>query len=320
MSVFLTGITGFIGSELGRKLVQEGWDVHALIRHTSGRMLEPVKDYLDKIHLIQGDLREYHSVRSSVRESQPEFILHLGAVTPVRLSFDDPFSSIDVNFRGTANLVHAALSQAPSLRRFILASSMEVYGWQEKKEPFKEELPLHPASPYAVSKAAADMYVRMTGRTSDLNYTVLRPCNSYGRKYETGFIVEYLITAMLRKESVYIGTPDSVRDMMYVDDHVAAYLAAIRNERANMETFNVGTGGGIHVREIANRIADLTDYPGNIIEGYPPGYPHRPASADPSYLSLDPSRIKDKLGWEPKHDLGDGLRRTVGYWRNRLGV
>ncbi len=320
MSVLLTGITGFIGSELGRKLVEEGYTLHGLVRYTSTRTLEPLNDYLDKVHLIQGDLREYHSMRLAVRESDPEFIVHLGAVTPVRLSFDDPFSCVDVNLRGTANLVHAALNYAPSLRRFILASTMEVYGWQQKEEPFSEDLPLHPASPYAVSKAAADMYVRMMGRVADLNYTVVRPCNSYGRKHETGFVVEYLVTAMLRKETVYLGTPNSVRDLMYVDDHVAAYLAAMKDERANMETFNVGAGSGVRMSGLANQIAQMTGYDGKTMESYPPGYPHRPAYADPAYLSLNPKRIRDKLGWEPKHSLADGLRKTVEYWRKCLSL
>jgi UDP-glucose 4-epimerase len=320
MSVLLTGITGFIGSELGRRLVEEGYKVHGLVRHTSLRSLEPMNDYVDKVHLVQGDLREYHSVRLAVRESDPEFILHIGAVTPVRLSFGDPFSCIDVNLRGTANLVHAALGHAANLRRFVLASTMEVYGWQEREEPFSEDLPLHPASPYAVSKAAADMYVRMMGRVDDLNYTVLRPCNSYGRKHETGFVVEYLVAAMLRNENVYLGTPNSVRDMMYVEDHTAAYLAAMDNERATMETFNVGTGRGISMKELASEIARMTGYGGKIIEGYPPGYPRRPVFADPSYLSLNSTRIRDKLGWQPKHSLTDGLQKTLEYWRQRLSL
>jgi nucleoside-diphosphate-sugar epimerase len=320
MSVLLTGITGFIGSELGRRLVKEGYTVHGLIRHTSGRTLEPIADYLDKVHLVQGDLREYHSVRLVVRESNPEFIVHLGALTPVRLSFDDPFSCVDVNMLGTVNLVHAALANLPNLRRFMLASTMEVYGWQDKEEPFSESLSLCPASPYAVSKAAADMYVRMSGRVNALDYTVLRPCNSYGRKHEMGFVVEYLVTQMLRKSKVYLGTPTSRRDMLHVDDHVAAYLAAMNNEHASMETFNVGTGNAMQMGELAKMIADLTDYHDDIIEGYPPGYPMRPASADPKYLSLNPKKIRDRLGWEPKQDLVGGLRKTVEYWRARLDL
>jgi nucleoside-diphosphate-sugar epimerase len=319
MSVLLTGISGFIGSELGQRLVEKGYTVHGLIRHTSGRMLDLNKDYMDKVRLVQGDLREYHSVRLAIRESNPEFIVHLGAVTPVRLSFDDPFSSIDVNFRGTVNVIQAALGLAPNLKRFVMASTMEVYGWQDRQEPFSEDLPLHPASPYAVSKAAADMYVRMINKVSELNYTVLRPCNSYGRKNETRFIVEYLITSMLKKERVYIGTPKSIRDLMHVDDHVAAYLRVMEDENANQQTFNVGTGHGITMRELADMVAQLTDYRDTIVEGYPPGYPARPAFADPLYLVLNPSKIEARIGWKATVTLQRGLSMAVEYWRKRLG-
>jgi len=318
MSVLLTGISGFIGSELGRRLVEKGYRVHGLIRHSSGRMLDNIKDYMDKVHLIHGDLREYHSVRLAIRESDPEFIVHVGAITPVRLSFDDPFSNIDVNLRGTANLIHAALGLAPNLKRFVLASTMEVYGWQDRQEPFAEDLPLHPASPYAVSKAAADMYVRMLGKVSQLNYTVLRPCNSYGRKNETRFIVEYLVTSMLRKEKVYIGAPRSIRDLMHVDDHVAAYLRVMEDENANQQTFNVGTGHGTTIRALADMVAELTDYKNRIVESYPPDYPTRPAFADPPYLVLDPSKIEAKIGWKATVTLQQGLSRTFEYWRKRL--
>ena len=318
MSILVTGITGFIGQELGRKLVEKGYTVFGLIRHCSARTLDPIRDYLDKIHLIEGDLREYHSIKLAVRKSEPEIILHVGAITPVRLSFDDPFTCIDVNLRGTANLVDAALSRVPSLKRFVLASTMEVYGWSDRQQPLKEDLPLRPASPYAVSKAAADMYVHMMGRVSDLDYTILRPCNTYGRKRETAFIVEYLVTSMLRREDVYIGTPNSVRDFMYVDDHIAAYLEVMENDKASRQTFNVGTGTGISIGSLSEAVAKLTGYEGNIVNDYPPGYPARPAFADPPYLVVDPSKIKMKTGWEVAHKLEDGLSKIIEYWRGHL--
>lgn len=319
-SILLTGITGFVGSELGRRLVEEGFSVYALMRHTSTRSLEPISDYADRIHLIYGDLREYHTIRSVVREAEPEIIAHLGAITPVRMSFEDPFSNIDINTRGTANLTHAALNYAPRLRRFILASTMEVYGWQDRHEPFSEELPLHPASPYAVSKAAADMYVRMMGRVNDLPYTVLRPCNSFGRKFETGYVVEYLITSMLRGENVYVGTPNSERDMLFVEDHVEAYLKLIKEKAGEKQTFNVGTGKPVRMIALAHQIAQIVGYNRKIIEGYPLDYPRRPGFADPEYLSLNAARIEEALQWRPKYELADGLGRTIDYWRKRLKV
>jgi nucleoside-diphosphate-sugar epimerase len=318
MSVLLTGISGFIGSELGRRLVEKGYRIHGLIRHSSARMLDNIKDYIDRVHLIHGDLREYHSVRLATRESDPDFIVHVGAITPVRLSFDDPFSNLDVNLRGTANLIHAALDLRPKLKRFVLASTMEVYGWQDRQEPFTEDLPLYPASPYAVSKAAADMYVRMIGRVSELNYTVLRPCNSYGRRNETRFIIEYLISSMLKKEKVYVGAPKSIRDLMHVDDHVAAYLQVMEDDNANLQTFNVGTGHGTTMQALADMVAELTGYKDRIVESYPSDYPTRPAFADPPYLVLDPSKIEAKTGWKATVTLEQGLNMTVEYWRRRL--
>ncbi len=320
MSVLLTGITGFIGSELGRKLTEKDYTVYGLIRHSSAGALDSVLDYADKIHLIKGDLRDYHSVKLAIIESDPELILHLGAMTPVRLSFDDPFSNIDVNFRGTANLIHAAFSEAPKLRQFVLASTMEVYGWADRQTPIAEDSVLHPASPYAVSKAAADLYLQMMGKVSQLDYTILRPCNSYGRKKETGFIVEYLVTSMLRNQPVYIGTPNSIRDLMYVDDHVEAYLDVMDNPNSKRQTFNVGSGDGLTMRALADTIAKLTDYKNKIVEAYPPTYPRRPALADPSYLVLDASRIRNKIGWKPKQSLQEGLNRTIKYWRTRLNM
>jgi dTDP-glucose 4,6-dehydratase len=318
MSVLVTGITGFIGSELARKLVEKGYQVYGVIRHCSVRTVDHIRDYLDKVHLIQGDLREHHSIKLVIRECDPEFILHLGAITPVRLSFEDPFSNMEVNLGGTVNLIHAAFSHAQNLRRFVLASTMEVYGWQGNHEPFAEDAPLHPASPYAVSKAAADMYVRMMGKVSELDYTILRPCNSYGRRIETGFIIEYLVTSMLKKERVYVGTPDSIRDFMHVTDHVAAYLAVMKNGSANRQTFNVGPGRGVQIRALSDMIAELTDYEGEIVESYPPDYPRRPAFADPLYLVLNPSKIETTIGWKAKVDLDQGLRQVVDYWRKRI--
>lgn len=314
MSVFITGITGFIGSELGRRIIEEGFEVYGFVRHTSKRDLKPIEDYLEKIRIIQGDLRDYSSIRRAIRDAMPQFILHLGAMTPVRISFEDPFSNLETNLLGTCSLVHAVLEVAPRLERFILGSTMEVYGWQQKKEPFGEELPLNPASPYAVSKAAADMYVRMAGDVFNLNYTVLRPANTYGRKHETGFIVEYLITSMMRGGPVYVGTPDSVRDLLYIEDHVNAYLESLKSDHAHKQVFNVCSGAGISMRELADNVAKKMGYDGPIMHSYPPGYPRRPAHADAPYLVMDNSKIRQVVGWSPKYSLDEGLDKTIQYW------
>ena len=316
-NVLITGITGFIGSQLARRLSEEGYRVFGMLRHATSRDLKALQDILPQISLLQADLRDYLSVKNVVRASSPDHVCHLGALTPVRYSFEHPFEYEDVNYRGSLNLVHALL-EAPDYRsrRLVVASTAEVYGWQNATKPFREDAPLHPASPYAVSKAAMDDYVQMCGRVYDLNYTILRPTNSYGRRLDAGFIVEYIITSMLKNEEVFIGTPDSVRDYLYVDDHVRAYLQVLAEPKANRQVLNVSSGRGKTNTELAEKIAEVSGYKKRIVYGvYPPNYPQRPAYADPSYLVLSNEKIKRVIGWRPQTPLDEGLTKTIRMWR-----
>ena len=316
-NVLLTGCTGFVGSNLAIKLVDEGYSVYGVVRHASRRELTALAPVLDEIHLVEGDLTEYHSMRSVIKGVQPRTLLHLGAMTPVRLSFEDPYPYVSTNFGGTVNVVHAMIDEVPKAR-LILASTAEVYGWRTTHKPIEETERLNPASPYAVSKEAADQYVRMAIRVYDLKATILRPSNTYGRRGEKGFIVEYLISSMLKGENCYIGAPKSVRDYMYVDDHVKSYLLAMESERAVGEVLNVSPGNPVTTRELADLIANLVGFKGSTVYGsYPPGYPRRPSALDPDYLVLDSNKIRKRLGWKPSVSLKEGLKRTIDDWMKK---
>ena len=196
--VLVTGITGFVGSHLAEALLRKGYDVAGLVRQCASRDLRPIRHLLEDLTLLTCDVTSYASVVNAVRSLDPQIIYHLGALSPVRHSFEHPFQYQETNLIGTINIVHSLLEMPdPKSRRLIAASTAEVYGIQERK-PFKETLPLNPTSPYAVSKAAMDMYLRMASSAYSLNCTILRPTNSYGRKFEMGFIVEYLVTTMLK--------------------------------------------------------------------------------------------------------------------------
>ena len=315
-NVLVTGITGFIGSRLATKLVDADYDVYGFVRHTSERELARLKSIIDKVHIIEGDLGRYHSVLSAVETSNPSIIFHLGALTPVRLSFDDPYPYINTNFDGTVNLVHAILKENPKTR-LIAASTAEVYGWQDGHRPIQETDRLNPASPYAVTKSAADEYIQMANKIYHLRGTVLRPINSYGRTGESGFLVEYLVSKMIQNETCYIGAPDSVRDYMYMDDHVNAYLRAGERIASEGNVYNVSPGNPITNKELAGMLENMTGFEGKILyNSYPPGYPQRPKAQDPQYLVLDSTKITKEIGWKPQHTLEQGLRTTVELWRS----
>ncbi len=307
MNVLITGITGFIGSRLASRLVRDGYNVHGLVRHTSERELSRIKEVISQVRLIEGDLGTFHSVLSAVEASEPEIIFHLGALTPVRLSFDDPYPYIATNFEGTVNLVHAILGEAPNAR-LIAASTAEVYGWQYGNKPIAEDALLNPASPY------------MADRVYHLKGTVLRPINSYGRTGEGGFYTEYLISKMLAGETCYVGAPDSIRDYMFAEDHVSAYVLAAKSAQAVGQVYNVSPGNPVTNSELAKMLTQMTGYTGKIVFGsYPPGYPQRSKSQDPQYLVLDNSKISKELNWKPSHTLQEGLKLTVKMWNSKNG-
>jgi len=206
--------------------------------------------------------------------------------------------------------------EASANTRIIAASTAEVYGWQPKG-PISEGAKLNSSSPYAVSKAAADAYLQMAMKVYGLKATILRCNNTYGRVHEKGFLAEYAISSMLANLPVYVGAPSHVRDYMFVDDHVSAYVQALTNEKANGEVYNVSPGNPISNIDLAKKIAEMTSFNGRIVEGsYPPGYPMRPTAWDTDYIVLKNEKIRSHLGWEPSVSLDEGLRRTVNSWKS----
>lgn len=318
MRVLLTGITGFIGGELAHKLIGQGHEVLGFVRYVIGRDLKSIRDIEDKITLITCDIADYVSVRNAIKKVEPEVILHLAALSPVRLSFEHPFDFQQSNFMGTVNIAESLMElYGPHKIRLVVASTAEVYGIQEEK-PFTEDMAFKPSSPYAVSKAAMDMYMRMLLIVHDFNGVIMRSSNTFGRKYDTGFFTEYVITKMLAGEDVYIGAPDSLRDYIYVDDHVDAYILAMTSPEAKGHTLNIAGGAGYTNREWALKIAKECAFDTTKIHfgEYPPGYPYRPLASDQPYLVLDSSKAKKILGWEQKISPEEGLKKTIEYWKS----
>jgi len=320
VKVLITGMLGFIGSHLAEKLVDDGYEVYGVVRRVANRNLEVIRKVLKDVTLISGDITDYASIRNAMKTVSPDLVTHLAALTPVRDSFERPFEYQQANLVGTMNVAHAMLELPdPQTRKLVAASTAEVYGLQGK-EPLKETLALRPTSPYAVSKAAADLYLQMMFHTYNLNGSVIRPTNSYGRKFDTSFIIEYLVTQMLRGEEVYVGAPDSVRDYMYVDDHVNAYLLIIRSAKATGQVYNAGTGVGISNRKLAEMIAERIGYNRKRIKfgQYPPGYPYRPSISDQPSIVLDATKIRKALNWSPKIQLGEGINKVISYFQEQM--
>lgn len=312
MRVLVTGASGFIGLPLSNTLRDLGFDVWGLVRFVSGG--RPLPD----VKLVRGDLNDYHSVVRAVEFVRPEIVVHLGALTPVSESFRMPVAYMQTNLIGTVNLCEALRKHTfETLRVFIFAGTTEMFDHSGMIRP---DTPLDPTSPYSVSKIGAVYYLRYMLKTYRFPYVVVVPTNTYGRApvRQNHFVIEKIITEMLvgRKE-IRMGNPDSVRDFMFREDHVNAYVTlikAITDQGKDLigETFTFGTGKGHTIKEVFEMIADITGWLGKV------KWCAFTRPNEPRKIVVDYSKAKHVLGWEPKYGILDGLTKAVSEWEEVL--
>lgn len=169
-----------------------------------------------------------------------------------------------------------------------------------------------PNSPYAIAKVAGDLYLRYMHMAYNFPYTTLRPFNTYSRRDNSHFFMERTITQMLSGGKVLLGDPTTIRDWLYVEDHVDGYLKALGSKKAIRQEIQLCTGKGYTTKETAEVIARLVGYKGEITWNSTP-----PRPLDARILIGDYSKAKKLLGWEPHYSLEQGLRKTIDYWKKR---
>jgi len=289
--ILMDGSRGFVGSRLKVKLLEMGHDLICVVRPKSDMKLES--------HEVWGDILDYDRIIQIVEAYDPETVIHLAALTPVRESFIQPILYQQVNFIGTANLLHACGKALRNDYRFIMSSTAEVYG-ENGEEVKREGQKLAPMSPYAVSKAAADTYVRMCGAAYGLEYVLLRPNNSYGRPF-SGYFVESKMEKLIKNEACELYYPNSSRDYMWMEDHVNAYLTVLER---GYGAYNVSPGELITNMAMV-RLMKKTIGSESEIKVIPPP-PTRPT--DHSGISMDCALIRG-LGWKPETSRIDGIKK-----------
>ena len=317
--ILITGISGFIGEELAQKCVKEGYEVAGIIRQ-SFRYNEAIDNLKGKVKLYEGTLNDYSRIVNVVTDFMPDYVAHLGAITPVSYSFEHPWEVINTNLIGTVNLTEALKNFCPNLKRFIFASSMETYGHQpelhEKFIPFDEDTEQRAACPYAVAKIGAETYVKYLHFAYRFPGISLRQTNTYGRKYNDYFVAEAFITQMLKNpKEVNFGNPKPVRNFLYIDDLVDLYLELFKCDNKDIlgESFTIGPPNGVTIGELADMIAKKLDWHGKIN-----WYTREIRDGEIYYLNSDNKKITKMTGWKPKVNLNDGLDLTIKYWKERL--
>jgi len=313
--VLVTGAGGFIGSRLTEMLVQQGAQVRAFVRYTSRselgllRFLPPA--ILSDLQLIFGDLRDADAVEHASKGA--DLVYHLGALISIPYSYLHPVEVVQTNILGTLNVLQACRKFDC---RLIHTSSSEVYG-TALQVPIDESHPLQGQSPYSASKIGADKLVESYYRSFDVRAVTIRPFNTYGPGQSARAVIPTIITQALTEQTVFLGNLDALRDFTYLDDTVDAFLKAGQAEGIDGETFNLGSGSEISIRELATLIFDLI--------GTKPAVEidderMRPALSEVQRLLADNRKTRQALGWSPQVDLREGLTHTIEWIREHLDL
>jgi UDP-glucose 4-epimerase len=290
--VLITGGAGFVGRHLADALRVDN-DVRVLDDGSAG---DP--DALpDDVSYVPGDVRDEATVAEATEDV--DLVFHEAAVVSVARSVDAPGESHAVNLTGTVNVLEAARRRDA---RVVFASSAAVYG-QPARVPIAEDDPTGPLSPYGLQKLSADRYVRLYADLYGLETVALRYFNIYGPGQTggdyAGVITVFLDNVRAGEPLVVHGDGTQTRDFVHVSDVVQANLRAATTDAVG-EAYNVGTGRSVSIRELAETVRDAaeTDVP---IEHGPAREGDVPASR------ADISKARERLGYEPRVDLADGL-------------
>jgi dTDP-glucose 4,6-dehydratase len=309
MKLLVTGGAGFIGSNFVRQVLAKHpqYSILNLDKLTYSGNLHTLQDVMaDPRHtFVRGDICDRRKVQE-VLSAGVEAIVHFAAESHVDRSILDSAAFVKTNVLGTQCLLDAA--RAAGVRRFVLVSTDEVYGSAAPGEKFTEESRLAPNSPYAASKAGADLVARAYFRTYRFPVIITRCTNNYGPYQYPEKFLPLIITLALRGESIPVyGDGQQVRDWIYVTDHCAA-LDTILHQGREGEIYNLGAGNEWANVEIARRILQLLGKPESLLTYVQdrPGHDRR--------YALQSEKVQRELGWVPETTIEAGLQQMVDWY------
>ena len=307
MNILITGVTGFVGANLAKRLLHQNYNVVGITR--SIRKDSPLKLLeVDGVDLVFGDVRDENLIQDVIVDYRIDFVFHLAAQPIVKLAIKEPKCTFMTNVIGTLNVLEAVREfKVPT----IIMSTDKVYG----EGYFKRETDaLRPIEPYGASKACADIIARVYARTYDLPIVVVRPCNIYGPGDVHERIIPNTIRKCLKGESpiIYKGFT-GFREYIYIDDLVDALIflmhKLLNNELYGEEkVYNIGTG---IIKSQEEVVLEILKH----FQGIQPKYVESEhVKKEIRYQSMDSTKIR-VLGWQPKTTFEEGIRKTVEWWK-----
>jgi len=304
----VTGGAGFIGSNVVYHLLELKHEVKVLDNFLTGKR-ENLAPVLDQITLIEGDLRNFATVLQACHAI--DYVLHIAALPSVPRSVADPMLSHNINVTGTLYVLEAARQQ--NVKRVVLSSSSSVYG-DTPTLPKQEDMPVRPLSPYAAHKAAGEFYSRIYATIYHLETVCLRYFNVFGPRQDplsqyAAVIPKFISALQAGGQPTIYGDGEQSRDFTYIDNVVAANIAAATAPHAAGEIINIACGVRITINELAHKIGTLLGK--NVQPQYVPARP-----GDVKHSLADISKAERLLNYSNRVDIDAGLPKTVDWFVN----
>ena len=311
--MLVTGAGGFIGSRLVEALSSKGARVKAFVRYNSRADIGLLKalpaDVLARVETVMGDLRDEDALEKAAAGTA--LVFHLGALISIPYSYQHPVEVVQTNILGTLAVLQACRKSGA---RLIHTSTSEVYG-TALRVPIDEQHPLQGQSPYSASKIGADKLVESYYRAFGVPAVTIRPFNTYGPGQSARAVIPTIITQALQAQEIHLGNLEARRDFTYLDDTVAAFIKVAETPGIDGETFNLGSGQEVSIRELSEEILFLTGSQARVVVDEER---LRPEKSEVQRLLADNSKARRILGWEPKVSLREGLTQTIAWVRAHM--
>ena len=312
MRALVTGLNGFAGSHLADFLLAQGnIQIFGGVFGNCDNII-----HLDKrVTFIEGDLRDLDFARALLAQAQPERIYHLAGQAFAPVSWRDPWGTIEVNLRAEVNVLHAA-AQAKSTARILVIGSFDEYGRVDTRHlPVTEDTPMHPDSPYAVSKIAQDFLGLQYFQSHHLHVVRVRPSNHIGPRQSEQFVTSNFAKQIAEVESgvrepvLYVGNLDAQRDFTDVREMARAYYLALEHGVPG-EVYNIGSGRAVSIKQVLDLMLEQSRVAIRVEQD-----PTRLRPSDTPIMYVDSTKFRAQTGWEPRVLLEQSLRDILDYWR-----
>lgn len=311
-NILVTGAAGFIGANFAEFFVNKHpeYNVIVLDKLTYAGNLDNLKKVIDKITFVKGDICEYEFVKDLFEKYKIDGVIHFAAESHVDNSIKNPFIFTHTNVIGTHTLLEVAKQVwgEGSSNKFVHISTDEVYGTLGEEGYFTETTPINPNSPYSASKASSDLIARAYFETFKMNVSITNCSNNYGPYQHHEKLIPHMIKLAMNNEKLPVyGNGKNIRDWLYVEDHCEAIDMVFHNGRAG-ERYNIGGHNEKRNIDIVKLILKHLNKSEDLIEFVEDRKGH-----DYRY-AIDPTKIKNELGWEPKTKFEDGIIKTIDWY------